>query len=75
MVNLGRFLILAGILLVVIGGAVYLAGRTGLPLGRLPGDIRIEWRGGGLYVPIATSIVLSVMLTLILNLVVRLLRK
>ena len=75
MENLGRFLILAGVLLVLIGGAIYIAGRVGLPLGRLPGDVRIQWRGGSLYVPIATSIVLSVMLTLILNLVVRLLRK
>jgi hypothetical protein len=75
MENLGRFLILAGILLVLIGGAVYLAARAGLPLGRLPGDVRIAWRGGSLYVPIATSIILSVVLTVILNLVVRLLRK
>jgi hypothetical protein len=75
MENLGRFLILAGILLVLIGGAVYLASRAGLPLGRLPGDIRIEWRGGSLYFPVATSILLSVVLTLVLNLVLRLLRK
>ena len=75
MESLGRFLILAGILLVVIGGAVYLAGRAGLPLGRLPGDVRVEWRGGSIYVPIATSILLSVVLTLVLNLVARLLRK
>ena len=75
MENLGRFLILGGILLILVGGAIYLAGRVGLPLGRLPGDIRIQWRGGSLYVPIATSIVLSVVLTLVLNLVVRLFRK
>ena len=75
MENLGRFLILAGILLVLIGGAIYLAGRAGLPLGRLPGDVRIEWSGGSLYVPIATSVILSLALTLILNIVVRLLRK
>jgi Protein of unknown function (DUF2905) len=75
MENLGRFLILAGILLVLIGGAVYFAGKAGVPLGRLPGDVRIEWRGGSLYLPIATSILLSAVLTLVLNLVVRLLRK
>ena len=75
MENLGRYLIIAGVLLVLIGGAVFLAGRAGLPLGRLPGDIRIDWRGGSLYIPIATSILLSVVLTLILNLVFRLFRK
>jgi hypothetical protein len=75
MENLGRFLILGGILLALIGGAMYLASRAGLPLGRLPGDIRIQWRGGSLYVPIATSILLSVVLTLALNLVLRLFRK
>ena len=75
MENIGRYLIFGGVILVLVGGAVLLAGRLGLPFGRLPGDIRIEWRGGGFYFPIATSIILSVVLTIVLNVLVRFLRK
>ena len=37
--EMGRILVMLGVALVVIGGLVMLLGRTGLPLGRLPGDI------------------------------------
>jgi hypothetical protein len=75
MENIGRILILGGIVLVLVGAGLYLAGRLGLPLGRLPGDIRVEGQRGHFYVPITTSIVLSLVLTVVLNLIVRLLRK
>jgi hypothetical protein len=39
MLEMGRLLIGLGVALVVIGGIVLLVGRTGVPLGRLPGDI------------------------------------
>lgn len=75
MENLGRYLIIAGVILILIGGGAYLAGKLGLPLGRLPGDIRIEGKNGSFYFPIVTSILLSVVLTLILNIIARLFRK
>ncbi len=75
MENIGRFLMLAGILLFLVGGAVFLAGRFGLPLGRLPGDIRIEGQNGSFYFPLATSILVSVVLTVLLNIFLRLFRK
>jgi hypothetical protein len=71
MENLARFLILGGILLILVGGGVWLASRFGIPLGRLPGDIRIEGRGGAFYFPCVTSIVLSILLTVILNVIIR----
>jgi hypothetical protein len=75
MENLARFLVIGGVILILIGGGVYLAGRFGIPLGRLPGDIRIE-RGNGLfYFPIVTSCVLSILLTIILNVIIRFLNK
>ncbi len=55
-----------GVLLVVIGGLAMLGVR--LPFGRLPGDIAIEGERGGIYIPIATMIVISVVLTVLLNL-------
>jgi hypothetical protein len=75
MENLARFLVIGGIVLILVGGGVYLAAKFGIPLGRLPGDIRIEGKNGSFYFPIVTSIVLSLLLTIILNVIVRLLRK
>src|SRR5438128_1050480 len=39
MSEVGRIIVILGISLIVIGAVVMLLGRTGLPLGRLPGDI------------------------------------
>ena len=75
MENLARYIMLGGIVLFLIGGGVYLAAKFGIPLGRLPGDIRIEGENGSFYFPITTSIVVSVVLTIVLNLIVRWLRK
>jgi len=75
MENLGRYLMIGGVILILIGGAVYLAARMGLPLGRLPGDIRIERENGTFYFPLASSILVSVILTLIINVILRAFRK
>ena len=68
MPEIGRTLIALGILLVVAGGIVLLLGRTGVPfgLGRLPGDILVKRDSFTFYMPITTSIVVSVVLTAIL---------
>ncbi|MFZ5905659.1 MAG: DUF2905 domain-containing protein [Chloroflexota bacterium] len=75
METISRYLMLGGITLFLIGGGVYLAAKFGIPLGRLPGDIRIEREGFSFYFPLASGILVSVVLTIILNLVVRLWRK
>jgi hypothetical protein len=72
MFEIGRLLVFLGIGLVVIGGIVILLGRTGLPLGRLPGDIVYRGRNATFYFPLATSIMLSIILSLILFVVSRL---
>jgi hypothetical protein len=48
-------------------------GRLDLPLGRLPGDIRIEREGFSCYVPLVAMVVVSVLLTILLNIIIRLL--
>jgi hypothetical protein len=58
---MGRFLIAAGVVLVLLGLLI----QAGLPLGRLPGDIRIQRGSGTFYVPIVTCIVISVVLSLL----------
>ena len=75
MESIARYLMLGGIVLFLIGGGVYLAAKFGLPLGRLPGDIRIEGENGSSYFPITTSILVSVVLTVVVNMVIRILRK
>ena len=75
MESIARYLMIGGIVLFLIGGGVYLASKFGLPLGRLPGDIRIEGENGSFYFPVMTSILISLLLTIILNVIVRLLRK
>jgi len=62
--NLGRWLVVAGLLLVLIGLVVMVGGKLGL--GRLPGDIRYRSDNITFYFPLATSILVSVLLTLIL---------
>ena len=74
MAEIGRLLVVLGIALVVIGGIVMLLGRTGLPLGRLPGDILYRGKNTTFYFPLATSILLSVVLSAILFLIGRLRR-
>jgi len=75
MESIARYLMIGGIILFLIGGGVYLAAKFGIPLGRLPGDIRIEGENGSFYFPVTTSILISVILTIVLNVIVRLLRK
>jgi len=75
MENIARFLVIGGIILILIGGGVYLAAKFGIPLGRLPGDIRIEGENGSFYFPVTSSILVSVILTIVLNVIIRLLRK
>jgi hypothetical protein len=73
--SLGKGILVLGAMLVVVGGLLWLLGRTGMPLGHLPGDIRIEGKGMSCYVPLATMIILSLVLTIILNIVIRLLNR
>jgi hypothetical protein len=62
---MGRLLINAGILLVVVGLVILLGERIGIRLGRLPGDIQIQGRRGGFYFPIVTCLLVSAVLSLI----------
>jgi hypothetical protein len=67
--EIGRILLILGVLLVVVGGLAMLGVR--LPFGRLPGDIAIEGERGGIYVPIVTMIIVSIVLTVLFNLFLR----
>lgn len=64
----GKYLLLAGIVLLVLGAVVYFFGDKLNFIGKLPGDIRIEREKGSFYFPVATCILLSVLLTLLVKL-------
>jgi hypothetical protein len=73
--TLGKWIVLIGLGLVVLGALVWLAARFGLNLGHLPGDINVQNGNFSFYFPCASSIIISIVLTLLLNLVVRILRR
>lgn len=66
---MGRFLIILGLVLVAAGLLWPWLSRLGL--GRLPGDIVVSGDYGTLYIPITTSILISVVLSLALWLLSR----
>jgi len=75
METFARYTILAGVILVVVGGLLYGAAKLHMPIGRLPGDITFGGANATVYLPCATSIILSILLTVILNLILRYLNK
>jgi hypothetical protein len=65
--QLGRVLLLLGVVMAGLGLVLVFADRVPL-LGRLPGDFTLRGDGWTVYAPLATSIVLSVLLTAALSL-------
>lgn len=63
--ELGRTLIVVGGIVALVGVVLLIAGRTGVPLGRLPGDIIYRGKNTTIYFPIITSIILSVVLSIV----------
>ena len=63
--DIGRMLVVFGLLIALVGVVLMLVGRVPW-LGRLPGDIHIQRGNWAFYFPLATSLLLSVVLTLIL---------
>ena len=71
MTGLGKLLIVAGLILLVAGAILVLLGRSGVPLGRLPGDILYRGKRTTIYIPLATSLLLSVLLSIVLYVIGR----
>ena len=66
MSDLGKMLVVLGVVIVAVGLVLMLAGRANLPLGKLPGDIVYRGKHTTFYFPLATSIILSVVLSFVL---------
>ena len=71
MSDIGKALLGLGLLIALIGALLLLAGRFGMPLGRLPGDFAYKGKHASVYFPLGTSILISVVLSAILYLLSR----
>jgi hypothetical protein len=69
--NTGKYILIAGMFIVLIGAVVYFFGDKLHWIGRLPGDIRVERENARFYFPITTMILFSLLLTIIVNLIRR----
>jgi hypothetical protein len=67
--QLGKGLIVVGVLIAIVGVVLVVGGKLGL--GRLPGDISIQRKNFSFHFPIVTSIVISLVLTVLANLLLR----
>ena len=63
--ELGKLLLVIGVLLVGAGALLMFGVRMPFRLGRLPGDISYQGRNGSFYFPVVSCIVVSVGLTLV----------
>lgn len=69
--DLGKLLVVFGLVMLVAGLVLIALGRVNLPIGRLPGDVIYPSKNTTVYFPIVTSILLSVLLSLVFYLINR----
>jgi len=72
--ELGKWLVIAGLGLALLGGVMWLLGRIPF-FGNLPGDIRVQTQNFSCFFPIASMIVLSILATIVLNVIIRIVNK
>ncbi|MGN6211795.1 DUF2905 domain-containing protein [Parafilimonas sp.] len=63
----GKWIIVAGVIIVIIGVLVYFFYNKLNWLGKLPGDIRIERENFRFYFPVVTMVIISIVLTILIN--------
>lgn len=62
----GKYIVIVGILLVIVGLLVWFAGDKLNWFGNLPGDVKVEKKNVRIYFPITTMLLLSALLSLLL---------
>lgn len=64
---MGKWMMIAGAVALVIGALLQFAPQTLSWFGRLPGDIRIDSGGTKIFIPITSMLVISIVLTIVVN--------
>ena len=72
--ELGKWLLVAGLGLALLGGVMWLLGRIPF-FGNLPGDMRVQTQNFSCFFPLASMIVLSILATIVLNIIIRMINK
>ena len=72
--ELGKWLVVAGLGLALLGGVMWLLGHIPF-FGNLPGDIHIQTQNLTCFIPLASMIVLSILATIVLNIIIRIMNK
>jgi H+/Cl- antiporter ClcA len=67
----GKYIIIAGVFVIIVGVVIYFFHDLFKWFGRLPGDIRVVRGQFRFYFPIVTMLLVSILLTLIINLIKR----
>jgi len=67
--DFGRMLVGLGLFLLLLGGLTLLLGKSGIPFGRLPGDIAYRGKHTSFYFPLASCVLLSIVLSLVFYLI------
>jgi hypothetical protein len=73
--QVARFVALFGVVLLLIAGILAVLDRLNLPLGDLPGDLRIERGNFTCVLPLLSSLIISVVLTVLINLILIILKR
>ena len=66
MQQMGKFIFIIGVILLVVGGVLWLGGSKFSWIGNLPGDIKIKKENVHVYIPITTMLLISALLTFIM---------
>ena len=72
--EIGKLLVILGVVLVVAGLAFMFLGKMHFPLGKLPGDFFYRGKNTTVYFPLVSSVVVSVVLSILLYVIGRLRR-
>ena len=75
MTDMGRLLIIIGLVIAFTGLLILIAVRFFPWLGNLPGDIHIVTQNSRVYIPLATMILVSIVATILLNIIIRIFRR
>jgi len=73
--TLAKWIIFFGLGIAVFGVLIWVGTKIGIPIGKLPGDIRVQREKIALYFPLVTSLVLSLFLTIVVNLIIWIFKK